>query len=212
MKLLTRAEFARKAGISREAINRALKSGRLKIMKQAGKERINLNSARAKEFLKSRPRQRKIASKKKTRKKKQGKQPAKRRRLSDAKVIEKLSNQQLSAEINEITKYDVEKIKLFEQIKQIQLKTKKARNELIDRALVQKVFAKIYTIDVSELRPIGNKLAPEIAAICKINNAKTIIKINEKIEREIFKSLQHVKKQVNIFLKKIDAKKIDDSK
>lgn len=110
-----------------------------------------------------------------------------------------------------VTQANVNALKAMEQIEQIRLKTQKERQELVSRDLVKRVFAKIYTIDVNELRTIGDKLAPDIAALCDVDDAETILKVNQRIEKEVYKSLHHIKRLVSDYLKSVGTEFDDES-
>lgn len=101
----------------------------------------------------------------------------------------------------------------IEKQKESALKSKQERERsrgiLIKRDMVRRVFAKIYTIDSNELKPLGDKLAPEIAAIFESDDAKLILKTKQKLEKEIFRSLKHIKRLINDFLKSLEAEPIE---
>jgi len=51
-------------------------------------------------------------------------------------------------------------------------------------------------------------LAPEIAAIFESDDPNLMLKVNKKIEKEIFRSLSHIKRLINDFLIKIGTEGI----
>ncbi len=108
-----------------------------------------------------------------------------------------------------LSKSSIDKLKVIEQINQIRVKTKKDRLELVERKLVEKVFSKLYMVDVNMWRTLGANLSPEIASIAKIDDNEIILKVGEIIEKEVFVILQHVKRTMNDFLVEIEASEID---
>ena len=112
----------------------------------------------------------------------------------------------LSADLG---KYNIDILKSIEQIKGMQVKREKERQELVSRELTQKLFHKIYIVDTNEWKTIGDKLAPDLAAIAGVDDSDIIIKMNQRIEKEVYKILNHTKRIINDFLKGIEAEEIE---
>jgi len=107
-----------------------------------------------------------------------------------------------------LSRTDAERLKVVEQILNYQIKTQKERQELVERALVKRVWAKLYAVDTAELHPLGEKVAADVAALCKVDNSETTLAIKKIIDRHIFKALQHSKRLMNDFLKKVGEEEI----
>jgi len=104
-----------------------------------------------------------------------------------------------------ITKTDADTWKRIEEIKKLQLARQEKRKELVPRVMVQRVFNRLYMIDVNQFRSLGDRVSPEIASLCGAAEQETILQINKIIEREIFKTLKHVQRLLDEFLKSINT-------
>jgi hypothetical protein len=104
-----------------------------------------------------------------------------------------------------VTQANVNALKAMEQIEQIRLKTQKERQQLVERELIKRVFSKIYTIEVNELRIIGDTLAPEIASYFNSDDSEAILKTNQRIESEVYKALNHIKRLIADYLKSVGS-------
>jgi hypothetical protein len=91
----------------------------------------------------------------------------------------------------------------------LELQNAKARGDLIDRALVARVFSEIYNIDRSILLNIGPAHAGTIAAM-EGEAAEKTLKIQKLIDGEIYAALGAIKAAVNSFLRRIEAGEIKD--
>ena len=201
MELITQAELSRIAKCSRAAVNQAVKSNRLRKIKGSGK--LNLNDKLTKVFIedtlqnivKHNPGT--LPKRNKSNRKPDNNNP-------NSPNLE-ISSDNPDEQMQKLY-WDIRKTK--ESALKVEVERNKARGVLIKRDLVQRVFAKLYTIDSNELKPLGDKLAPELAAIFESDDPKLILKVNKKIEKEIFRSLGHVKRLMNDFLIKIGTEKI----
>jgi hypothetical protein len=108
------------------------------------------------------------------------------------------------------TKREAELEKSQEQARKLKLQNQRERNELVPRILVRRVFGQLYLIDTNELRTLGDKLASEVAALCGVDDPNLIVSINQRIETEVFRSLEHIKKRFNDFLLEVGGEVLDD--
>lgn len=217
MKLITQSELSRIAGITRQAINKAIEKELLKIApKSRGK--INLHSKLTVEYLKKNSRQRRNG----IRKKSDGKSSSKKKPSNSVTREQKaqyeqdeirklkgfLSQESLQVNLSAISRTAGEKLLILEKVKSLQIKTERERGDLVSKILITQFIGKLYTIDTNELQILGNKIAPEIAAICGVDNNRIITKVAEKLDKEIFKCLQHIKRLMNDYLTKIKSENI----
>lgn len=105
---------------------------------------------------------------------------------------------------------ELEKQKLQSQIDQLNIKVNQAREALIDRDVVRRVFGESYQIDVNEFLPLATNLAAEAAGLCGVDDPKAVNKITALWEKHLYKVLKHRKKLLNIALKKMKAEEITD--
>lgn len=214
MRLLNKKQFAELAGVSRAAVGQACKAGAL-VIRPDGKLDIDTpvnKSYIEKHQAKARANKSKQSQSKTSSAAKQqpgiSKEP---QQIIEELLLppENLGFDGLSRYLEALSRGSADKLKIIEQIRQLQVKTKKERRELISRDLVSKVYAKLYMIDVNEWRALGANLTPEIAACASIDNNEVMIKIEQVIEKEVFVILQHVKRTMNDFLKEIEAKELE---
>ena len=230
MEMINQVEVARLAKVSKAAVTYAVKSSRLRHVE--GTKKINLHDPLTQNFIElslkkgagrgsnyqPKPEKIKKKSKKSGTKVNESEQevnksdlkygsynPDENNNSNNPPDEDALSPDSSSAAIRKLY-WDIEKQK--ESALKSKQERERARGILIKRDIVRRVFAKIYTIDSNELKPLGDKLAPEIAAIFESDDAKLILKTKVKLEKEIFRSLQHIKRLTNDFLKSIEAELI----
>lgn len=107
-----------------------------------------------------------------------------------------------------LSKRDLEKIKMYEQIKEIKTKADQRREGLIDKKLVRIVFSKIYEIDMNQFLPLKDKLIPDLAAIFGSKDESAKLKAAKKTDDELWKILNNVKRMMNRFLIKVGEEEI----
>lgn len=86
-----------------------------------------------------------------------------------------------------------------------ELEVKIKMKDLISRELVSRVFRGIYSIDSTEWRGLGARLAPDIMALCEIEDPAKEAAVGDALEREVFGTLNHVKQMINTFLEDIES-------
>lgn len=102
--------------------------------------------------------------------------------------------------IDSLDRWGLEKRKLAEQIKRMELDTKIKRGEFVSNEIVKSVFSKLLSIHNNEFLRTCDKLAPVIAGIVENNDAKVISRISSEIERENYRVLERVQKQMVKYL------------
>jgi len=178
MDKITQSEFARRAGMSRQAVSNAIKRGTikksgLKIDIDDPMNRLYLAESRAGRTQKHTP----------------------HAQLTDKKLP-------IPGE-DDLTVQDqltLNQMKTIEDIRQKRVKTDKDRGVLIPRETVKKLFSRLYQIDVNQWRTLGMNVAPEVAAVIGSDKSGDILKINEIIEDEVFKILKQVKKEIKEYV------------
>ena len=76
------------------------------------------------------------------------------------------------------------------------------RGELVERADVKLVFARVYTIIGSQVKTLSEKLGPDIAAALGVTEDKTQ-RVQELMSIDILRALNQIKKEFNTFLDSI---------
>jgi len=101
-------------------------------------------------------------------------------------------------------------LKEREAIREKQIKNKKLRGELVNKKTVAQVFNKLWSVDSSQLIPIGTKLSPEICSICKVDDSEVITRVRELIDKEIWRVLGHCKRIMSDYLSNIGSDNIEE--
>lgn len=234
MKLVTAAELAELAGKSRQSV---FKNKYLPYTEKNGMREYDLNDSTIKKWLNGeslkpakKPVKKKLVKKtvkkkilkkklkkkvvkKKSVKKKTLRKHVKKIDLSGFEIDEHLKKLTDSGELSfaaamGLTKRDLDKIKIYEQIKDIKGKADERREGLVSRKLVRTVFSKIYEIDMNQLIPMKEKLIPDIAAIFETKNQASILKAGKKLDTELWKILGNIKRELNKFLNKVGEDQI----
>lgn len=91
--------------------------------------------------------------------------------------------------------------KALEQMKGLQIKNEKERNELISRNLVKQFFSELYSVETTEFMTMAERMGPEIASLFGIDDPADVIEVGKHIQGEITKSLGHVEQVMEKFLK-----------
>jgi hypothetical protein len=226
MRYLTQTEFATECDCSQQAISKGIQEGRV-IRAEKGidpshptnihfKENAARNSAKVKRGFPDK----KKASKKAGRKKKR--KAAKATSRSKAGKKKKTEHQleldidweggELPANVGALSRATTDKLKTIEQIHALRIKTDRERQELVERELVRRLFAKMYLIDTNELKTLADKLPADIAGLAGIDDRAVVMAIGERIEREVYRSLAHIKRLINDFFTEIGADLIQSKK
>jgi membrane-associated HD superfamily phosphohydrolase len=202
MAIVTQAKFAKEADVNRSSINRAISAGSL-VVRPDGK--LDTDNPVNQDYIRR-------CNDKKSQKRPTPKEITKDDIEQTGEIDNDLDFSIDSIEdsaLENLSRTSLEKIKIAENIKQTRVKTQKERLKLVDRETVQKVFSKLYMVDVNMWRTLGANLSPEIASIAKIDDNEIIIKVGEVIEKEVFVILGHVKRTMNEFLLEIEAEEIE---
>lgn len=110
------------------------------------------------------------------------------------------------------TRADAELRKVQAKTEQIEIKTAKDRQELVERSLVRWLFGILATIDQNEFLTIPANVASEIAGLCGKEDSKTVVKIAKLLEEKMYGVLQHRERVVKDFLEKVKAEPLKSKK
>ena len=99
----------------------------------------------------------------------------------------------------------VELRKALAAAEKTEMEVKIKMKDLISRELVSRAFRKLYTIDSTEWRGLGPRVAPDIMALCEMEDPTKEVEISDRIEREVFRTLSHIKRVINEFLAEVES-------
>lgn len=134
--------------------------------------------------------------------------PEKKKHIKDEKIpddiIKKLDDGKLStSELLGFPKVMVEKIKLYEQTKQIIQKRQQERRELINAKLFRITLGKLFEIHTNEFMTIKSKAVAQIAGIFGSTDEEKKLQSEKILDEELWSVLKHIKIEFNKILTKI---------
>ncbi len=122
-------------------------------------------------------------------------------------LLKRLDEGKLTAtDLIGLPKVIVEKIKIYEQTKQVIQKRLQERKELISIKFVHLLFGKIYDIDVNEFMAIKTRVKSQLAKIFKTNDDAKLLAAEKAIDEELWDTLRRVKYEFDKFLDKNNFK------
>jgi hypothetical protein len=104
----------------------------------------------------------------------------------------------------------LEESRIAKQNRELDLKFRKARNELLERKDVRMVFSKLYGIHVSKLHGLSHMVTPEIAVIFESTDNEKMLKATDAIDGAVFSALEEIKKTMNEYLLSVETEEIED--
>lgn len=211
MQEFTQMAFAKKAGVSKVAVSKAVKAGKLKLTK---KKKIDLESASAVVYLNSQlDRKRKEIEKDRERaqlaeidrqavsKKSVNKESVKAKvKKKPEPVDSELSYQRGGGNddfnpdelIGNLEYHKIQKEKTSNEKIKLEIATK--LGELIPKTTVKSYFGKISAVVVNFFFPIGDRLSSAICGELGINDTSKKAIVKQLIDREITRGMDEVKK------------------
>ena len=110
-------------------------------------------------------------------------------------VVPELSDLEKSIDMAITSKAGASLLKEIENVKKLRIHNEKQLENLIDRGVVRKYFGAMSSIIINYFFPIGNRLAPRVAGVCKVTDPADVIKIQTIIDKEIMRALEQFKKE-----------------
>lgn len=95
-------------------------------------------------------------------------------------------------ELTKLPKATMDKLKSFEAMLKTRQEREIKRRTLIERQLVKLAFGELYTIESAELKTLGAKNAADLAGICDCDDPAKILKLEQRLDREIARILGHI--------------------
>lgn len=120
-------------------------------------------------------------------------------------VLEAVSRMDLS----QLSNAAVQKIQRIEAAYKTRVEHQTKRGKLIDRTLVATVLGRLYQIDSDQIKPLGAKVAPMVGGLCGVEDVATLLKIEQLVDEETHRILQHVKRLMDDFLIGIGAEPVE---
>lgn len=137
------------------------------------------------------------------------KKPGKIQKPKNQEEVEDYIPSDLSRPLTDLSKYDLDRLKIIEGIEKTRLETSIKRSNFIDINSARSVFSKIYEIHMNEFLTIKDKLTPDIASIFGVSDQEKTFEAGDKIDKMLWKVLDHVKLEINKFLIKVKTDGIE---
>jgi len=112
-------------------------------------------------------------------------------------------------EIVNMPKAWVEKIRMYEQTKQITQKRQQERGQLLNKKIIRIAFGKLFEIHVNQFLTIKSKVIPDIAGIFSSTDEVKKLQAEKLIDTELWEVLNNIKTDFNKFLTKIGTDAIE---
>jgi hypothetical protein len=200
------AEFASMVGVTRQSINTAIKSGRIKKNSDGMvdiEDPVNLKyiMKRNKVDLSGKIDLQRPVKLQPT------KEVVKTKEIQTVVVKEK--NVPINIEpgrdpLEYLDEDELDRLKRIEDIKTKRIKNAASRFELVERQLVKVVMGKIHTVDTQELLTLPAKMAPLICGMCGVEDPEKIREAEVAIETEVYTALQNIQNIISEFLETVE--------
>lgn len=97
--------------------------------------------------------------------------------------------------------------RINEQIVKLKIDNAKELKEFIVKDKFQEAIGKISAVIRNHIFPLGDRLSPILAGICKITKPEKILKIKTEIDEEVERALVEVKREAKEYLREMDVNK-----
>ena len=184
MVLVSKSEFARTVGVAPSSIDKAIKVGRLRVVGEGRKAKIDLEDGLTREYQKADSNQRRAAVQQKGRKKSVRPAAASPQATEHTYTIPEGNVGKQQADTDRIkAQTALAHIKIAEQMKILVLREK-----------VNKNFGNMAAILLNHFHPLGDRLAEIIGGICGVNDQAIVLKIKNRIDKEVVRGLEEFKR------------------
>jgi len=117
--------------------------------------------------------------------------------LSEQLDLSRLANSSANAG----DKYRIDTALSLEKLKKSQIENEKSRGKLIDRELVSAFIAEWYNIEANEFLTLADKMPQDIASIVGVDDPTLMSDIGTYVQKEIARALDHIELSKKRFLK-----------
>lgn len=227
---IKKAELAAQLGVSRQAINWAIKKG--KVVLDGMGRLVDLDHELTRHYIEA-ARDRQNGRKQegvplgkeanvsqrggaKSAKRSKKEPPTEPERAENVQVLaridppsDELQDFSSDAPLEQMSKHSLDRMKIIEQVIALKVKTEEKRRELVSSETSRTVWAKVYAVHTSELGPLGEKIAADVAALCGVDDSEGILNIKQAIDNQVYTALKHIKRLIDDFLDEIGKGGLD---
>lgn len=188
-----KSEFSRIAGVTRAAVTKAVRSGAL-IEEDGG---IDITHPQNAAYLSSNRDKRPNVGNGKEKKDR----PKPQRAPREPKPMKPKPRQYRPVSSNGgMLKEEADVLRIQAQTANLQLKYAERLKVLVLRKDVEQVFQSLYAVAVNYFLVLGDRLSPVLASLCGVNDQETVIKMKDRIDKEVTRALEELKRQTEIEL------------
>lgn len=180
MELITRIEFARRIGITRQAIDKAIKNDKLRLVGEGRSAKIDIHDQLSHKYMNDNSSSRQVA--------KQYKQTGEISENEDQK------DGPNKDEFGESSKLRDEKLKL--QTRKLQMEMAESMGDLVARKKVEEVFGKISSSIIAYIFPLSDRIGHTVAGVYESTDQDKINETKLIIDKEVSRALEAVKKEI----------------
>ena len=203
--LMSMSQFAKEAGVSRQAISKAVAAGALAARPDKKLETTHPINA---EYIKNKKREAEETQADKPKNPKSNTSGVNKSN-PEVKTDNSVDLIDIHGDLSEYNKHGLDRVKIIRQIKRMELEDNIKRGALVDKKIVRTVFAKLVEIHMNEFLTIKDKLVPDISALFEISDPEKVVAAGERMDEELWKVLNHIKSIFNTFLNEIKEDEID---
>ena len=194
MDLVTQAKYAKKLGVTRGAINNAVKRGDLRTVEQGKKKLIDLHDMKTIQYSRNKNPQRTGSPPAQTEN-----SPTDGKGSGDASSSDSSGSNGGEGSDDSLqtgpTSYELKDERVKTQTATEKMKLAKEMGVLIYRKMVDKLFDRLYAVILNHFHPLSDRLASVVADIAGVTDHKVRIEIKEKIDEEVARALNEFKRE-----------------
>ena len=200
MLVVTSTEFAKIAKVSRQAIAKALKAGKLRNVGKEKRVKIDMHDGLAEDYLKAQHLKEVDGTAKKQIQKENSKkvnheQPKQHGNKEKLTPIEEEAEKIQIRHLEEIrNKSDYSKLKDKTAIDKMNLEMDKQLGNLLSKEIVNKKFGQMSSVILNYMHPLGDRLSAIIAGIFESTDNAKILETKKVIDDETMKAITEFKK------------------
>jgi hypothetical protein len=94
--------------------------------------------------------------------------------------------------------------KAAEDFEKRRLENAKKRGKVIDRKVIEKLFSKLFAVHQNQFLVSSDRIANMVAGLCGVNEDAKILELSNAVQTELYKTLAHIKRLIDDFLKGLE--------
>jgi hypothetical protein len=78
------------------------------------------------------------------------------------------------------------------------------RGELVQRKVIEKLLSKLFAVHQNQFLVSSDRIANMVAGLCGVNEDAKILELSNAVQTELYKTLAHIKRLIDDFLKGLE--------